>query len=223
MVIGVAPPPTLQTSASEDSVWGWGSLRIAKFRNEESTQRGSLWLDVLADIRPKPSVRSSKTLKNKHFGPDMPRGCPRRNFQESAKGAGGKGARVINCHNFFFTPESRQGNKENRPHNNGRHSRTKNATICDPGPLYAGPLSALLKLWSEKLRADSSFPEKDRSYSVVSKMTTCRWFVFWGHLTPVTDAESCCQRDEYPLQRQICGMLSTKSLIADADSSLNSN
>ena len=24
--------------------------------------------------------------------------------QESAKGAGGKGARVINCHNFFFTP-----------------------------------------------------------------------------------------------------------------------
>ena len=26
-------------------------------------------------------------------------------FQESAKGAGGKGARVINCHNFFFTPD----------------------------------------------------------------------------------------------------------------------
>ena len=24
---------------------------------------------------------------------------------ESAKGAGGKGARVINCHNFFFTPD----------------------------------------------------------------------------------------------------------------------
>ena len=23
----------------------------------------------------------------------------------SAKGAGGKGARVINCHNFFFTPD----------------------------------------------------------------------------------------------------------------------
>ena len=61
--------------------------------------------------------------------------------QESAKGAGGKGACVINCHNFFFTPD---GNKENRPHNNGRHRRTKNATICDPGPLYAGPLSALL-------------------------------------------------------------------------------
>ena len=28
-----------------------------------------------------------------------------RNSQESAKGAGGKGARVINCHNFFFTPD----------------------------------------------------------------------------------------------------------------------
>ena len=26
-------------------------------------------------------------------------------FQESAKGAGGKGARVTNCHNFFFTPD----------------------------------------------------------------------------------------------------------------------
>ena len=26
--------------------------------------------------------------------------------QESAKGAGGKGARVINCHNFFFTPDT---------------------------------------------------------------------------------------------------------------------
>ena len=26
-------------------------------------------------------------------------------IQESAKGAGGKGARVINCHNFFFTPD----------------------------------------------------------------------------------------------------------------------
>ena len=26
-------------------------------------------------------------------------------YQESAKGAGGKGARVINCHNFFFTPD----------------------------------------------------------------------------------------------------------------------
>ena len=25
--------------------------------------------------------------------------------QESAKGAGGKGARVINCHNFFSTPD----------------------------------------------------------------------------------------------------------------------
>ena len=28
-----------------------------------------------------------------------------RSYQESAKGTGGKGARVINCHNFFFTPD----------------------------------------------------------------------------------------------------------------------
>ena len=46
----------------------------------------------------------------------------------------------------FSSPQT--GNKENRPHNNGRHSRTKNATICDPGPLYAGPLSPLLSLTS---------------------------------------------------------------------------
>ena len=31
--------------------------------------------------------------------------CANQNSQESAKGAGGKGARVINCHNFFFTPD----------------------------------------------------------------------------------------------------------------------
>ena len=29
----------------------------------------------------------------------------KRKIQESAKGAGGKGARVINCHDFFFTPD----------------------------------------------------------------------------------------------------------------------
>ena len=36
--------------------------------------------DVPADIRPKTSVRPSKSWKNKHFGTDMPRGRPRKNF-----------------------------------------------------------------------------------------------------------------------------------------------
>ena len=36
--------------------------------------------DVPADIRPKASVRPSKSRKNKHFGTDMPRGRPRKNF-----------------------------------------------------------------------------------------------------------------------------------------------
>ena len=36
--------------------------------------------DVPADIRQKTSVRPSKSWKNKHFGTDMPRGRPRKNF-----------------------------------------------------------------------------------------------------------------------------------------------
>ena len=36
--------------------------------------------DVPADIRPKTSVRPSKSWKNKHFGTGMPRGRPRKNF-----------------------------------------------------------------------------------------------------------------------------------------------
>ena len=36
--------------------------------------------DVPADIRPKTSVRPSKSWKNKHFGTGMPRGGPRKNF-----------------------------------------------------------------------------------------------------------------------------------------------
>ena len=45
------------------------------FRNEKSAQRGSFRTDVPADIRPKTSVRPSKSWKkNRHFGTDMPRG-----------------------------------------------------------------------------------------------------------------------------------------------------
>ena len=45
-----------------------------------SEKEGSFRPDVPADIRPKTSVRPSKSWKNKHFGTDMPRGRPRKNF-----------------------------------------------------------------------------------------------------------------------------------------------
>ena len=38
---------------------------------------------------------------------------------------------------------------------------------------------------------------------------------------PILDTESC-QKNSFPLQRQICGDVSRKSLITDADSLLNS-
>ena len=46
------------------------------FRKENSAQRGSFWPDIPADIRPKTSVRPSKSWKNKHYGTDIPRGRP---------------------------------------------------------------------------------------------------------------------------------------------------
>ena len=45
-------------------------------RNENSAQKGSFWPDIPADIRPKTSVRPSKSWKNKHSGTDIPRGHP---------------------------------------------------------------------------------------------------------------------------------------------------
>ena len=56
----------------------WNPEKI--LRNEKSAQRGSFRPDVPADIRPKTSVRPSKSWKNYHFGTDMPRGRPRKNF-----------------------------------------------------------------------------------------------------------------------------------------------
>ena len=41
-------------------------------RNEKSAQRGSVGPDIPADIRPKTSVRPSKSWKNKHFGDGHP-------------------------------------------------------------------------------------------------------------------------------------------------------
>ena len=61
----------------------WTSIYFVgakKFRNKNSAQRGSFWPDIPADIRPKTSVRPSKSWKNKHFGTDIPRGRPRKNF-----------------------------------------------------------------------------------------------------------------------------------------------
>ena len=50
-------------------------------RKENSAQRGSFWPDIPADIRPKTSVRPSKSWKNKHFGTDIPRGRPRKKLR----------------------------------------------------------------------------------------------------------------------------------------------
>ena len=99
-----------------------------------------------APIRPEKARFSRKDfcpIFSENLGLKPPFVSPRLDFpnlkdQESAKGAGGKGARVINCHNFFFTPD-RETRRIDHTTTELRHSRTKNATICDPGPLYAGP------------------------------------------------------------------------------------
>ena len=49
-------------------------------RNENSAQRGSYRPDIPAEIPPKTSVRPSKPWKNVHFGTDIPRGRPCKNF-----------------------------------------------------------------------------------------------------------------------------------------------
>ena len=54
----------------------WGEI----VRDENSAQRGSFGPDIPADIPPKTSVRPSKSWKNKHFGTDIPRGRPWKNF-----------------------------------------------------------------------------------------------------------------------------------------------
>ena len=57
--------------------------------------------------------------------------------QESAKGAGGKGARVINCHNFFLHP--RQGNKENRPTQQRKARQNEKCDNLRPRPPLRRP------------------------------------------------------------------------------------
>ena len=100
-----------------------------------------------APKRPRPALKWHQFAPKR---PDFPgRISPRFSLkiwgisQESAKGAGGKGARVINCHNFFFTPD-----RETRriDHATTEDTAERKMRICDPGPLYAGPLSALLTL-----------------------------------------------------------------------------
>ena len=56
----------------------WWLKTVSETKNQPKDR--SFRPDVPADIRPKTSVRPSKSWKNKHFGTDMPRGCPRKNF-----------------------------------------------------------------------------------------------------------------------------------------------
>ena len=75
-------------------------------------------------------------------GLKQPNMRPLASNHESAKGAGGKGARVINCHNFFFTPD-RETRRIDHTTTEGTAER-KMRQFATPGSLYAGPLSALL-------------------------------------------------------------------------------
>ena len=52
-------------------------------KKEKSAERGILGPDIPADIRPKTSVRPSKSWKkrNKHLGTDIPRGHPRKKLR----------------------------------------------------------------------------------------------------------------------------------------------
>ena len=69
----------------------------------------SIWVDLVAQCSATPatvpatppcSATPFQTQISVRHLPGMGGGS-----QESAKGAGGKGARVLNCHNFFFTPD----------------------------------------------------------------------------------------------------------------------
>ena len=57
--------------------------------------------------------------------------------QESAKGAGGKGARVINCHTFFFTPD-RETRRIDHTTTEGIAER-KMRQFATPAPLTPAP------------------------------------------------------------------------------------
>ena len=87
------PPPTPPPSHSLDVPQGASICMLdgksphqIKSGGEKSETKNqpkdqSFRPDIPADIRPKTSVRPSKSWKkNKHFGTDMPRGRPRKNF-----------------------------------------------------------------------------------------------------------------------------------------------
>ena len=63
-------------------------------------------------------------------------------YQESAKGAGGKGARVINCHNFFFTPD-RETRRIDHTTTEGTAER-KMRQFATPAPFTPAPFRAFL-------------------------------------------------------------------------------
>ena len=62
--------------------------------------------------------------------------------QESAKGAGGKGARVINCHNFLFTPD-RETRRIDHTTTEGTAER-KMRQFATPAPFAPAPFRLLI-------------------------------------------------------------------------------
>ena len=79
--------------------------------------------------------------------------------QESAKGAGGKGARVINCHNFFFTPD-RETRRIDHTTTEGTAER-KMRQFATPAPFTPAPFWPFWKWWASiqcSLRFSQNFP-----------------------------------------------------------------
>ena len=54
--------------------------RCLNNQEHKSAQRGSFGPDIPADVRPKTSVRPSKSWQNKHYDMDIPRGRPCQNL-----------------------------------------------------------------------------------------------------------------------------------------------
>ena len=59
--------------------------------------------------------------------------------QESAKGAGGKGARVINCHNFFSTPDTVTGKQEEQTTQQRKAQQNEKCDNLRPRPPLRRP------------------------------------------------------------------------------------
>ena len=126
--------PTLPSTFPSPATLQWGHLCLAKVKRTAKNR-----IAVACD-----KWKSWVWLPRWEIASDLRLQCL---CQESAKGAGGKGARVINCHNFFSSPQT-QGNKENRPRltTEGTAER-KMRQFATPAPFTPAPFRPLQCLW----------------------------------------------------------------------------